>query len=84
MERAASDASAGPVEAADTPVGARYSPNTERSAPAHSPVVTPARAQMDWFVLSDRTDPRATSRRSVSFAVDTGTQKLRRADAGIA
>ena len=25
-----------------TPVGARYSPNTSRSAPAHSPVVTPA------------------------------------------
>ena len=31
--------------APDTPVGARYSPNTSRSAPAHSPVVTPARAQ---------------------------------------
>ncbi len=31
--------------AADTPVGARNSPNTSRSAPAHSPVVTPALAQ---------------------------------------
>ena len=30
--------------APETPVGARYSPNTSRSAPAHSPVVTPARA----------------------------------------
>ena len=28
-----------------TPVGARYSPNTSRSAPAHSPTVPPARAQ---------------------------------------
>ena len=27
-----------------TPVGARYSPNTSRSAPAHSPTVPPARA----------------------------------------
>ena len=31
--------------AADTPVGARNSPNTSRSTPAHSPVVTPAFAQ---------------------------------------
>ena len=29
---------------APTPVGARYSPNTSRSAPAHSPTVPPARA----------------------------------------
>ena len=35
---------AGRRRRADTPVGARYSPNTSRSAPAHSPVVTPARA----------------------------------------
>ena len=28
-----------------TPVGARYSPNTTRSASVHSPVVTPALAQ---------------------------------------
>ncbi len=28
----------------ETPVGARNSPNTSRRAPAHSPVVTPARA----------------------------------------
>ena len=31
--------------APETPVGARNSPNTSRSAPAHSPVVTPARAR---------------------------------------
>ena len=36
---ASSDAAAA---ASPTPVGARYSPNTSRSAPAHSPVVTPA------------------------------------------
>lgn len=30
--------------AEETPVGARNSPNTSRRAPAHSPVVTPARA----------------------------------------
>ena len=30
-----------------TPVGARYSPNTLRSVPPHSPVVTPALAQRD-------------------------------------
>ena len=30
---------------AETPVGARYSPKTSRSAPAHSPVVPPATAK---------------------------------------
>src|SRR3954453_24114542 len=34
----------GPALASPTPVGARYSPNVPRSACAHSPVVTPARA----------------------------------------
>ena len=38
-------AAAAAAENAPTPVGARYSPNTSRSAKAHSPVVTPARAQ---------------------------------------
>src|SRR4051812_5601599 len=41
----AEPSSAGTATGADdTPVGARNSPNTSRSAPAHSPVVTPARA----------------------------------------
>lgn len=35
---------ASPETAAATPVGARNSPNTSRSAPVHSPVVTPALA----------------------------------------
>src|SRR5689334_10895428 len=34
----------GAAATAPTPVGARYSPNTSRSAPAHSPTVPPARA----------------------------------------
>ena len=43
--RSASSASSGEIPAApSTPVGARYSPNTSRSVPAHSPVVAPARA----------------------------------------
>lgn len=46
--------------------------------------ITPERVQMDWFVLSDRTDPRATSTRSVSFVVDAGTQRVRRVTRGLA
>src|ERR1700720_3501799 len=43
---AASEAPNGwPTWAALIPVGARYSPNTWRSAPAHSPVVPPAWAK---------------------------------------
>jgi hypothetical protein len=37
---------ASPPGTADTPVGARNSPNTSRSTPAHSPVVTPALAHV--------------------------------------
>ena len=36
----------GAVATAPMPVGARYSPNTSRSAPAHSPTVPPARANV--------------------------------------
>ena len=41
---AASESSAAAAAASPTPVGARYSPKTSRSAAAHSPVVAPARA----------------------------------------
>ena len=37
--------SGGPRRPRPTPVGARYSPNTSRRAPAHSPVVPPAWAR---------------------------------------
>src|SRR5919201_1379430 len=37
-----SASSSGAAAASATPVGARYSPNTSRSVPAHSPVVAPA------------------------------------------
>ena len=45
-----------------TPVGARYSPNTSRSAPAHSPTVPPALGERDGGgrqVLVGRGDRRA-------------------------
>ena len=49
-----------------TPVGARYSPNTSRSAPAHSPVVPPAwaRAMVAGMMFS----PLSAARRSSSSA----------------
>lgn len=39
--------------------------------------VTPARLQMDWYALSDRTDPQATSTHVASYEVAAGTQKVR-------
>ncbi len=45
--------------------------------------VTPERVQMDWYVLSERTDPRATSVRSTSWTVAAGTQKVAPATGGI-
>src|ERR1700752_1164549 len=42
----------GPTWAAPMPVGARYSPNTSRSAPAHSPVVPPAWASAIVAVMT--------------------------------
>ena len=49
--------------AAPTPVGARYSPNTSRRVPAHSPVVPPAwaRAMVAGITLS----PDAATRRQL-------------------
>ena len=38
--------------------------------------VTPAGAQMDWYVLTDRTDPNAAAIHSVSYRVPAGTQKV--------
>ena len=46
--------------------------------------LTPERAQMDWFYLSDRTDRAATSRRGASFVVTAGTQTVHRVSGGIA
>src|SRR6478736_3214579 len=46
----ASDPAPTPTEPL-TPVGARNSPNTSRSAPAHSPVVRPARAHSGVHAL---------------------------------
>ena len=52
-----------------TPVGARYSPNTSRSAPAHSPVVTPARAHSSVAAIRFVSVPAsATSRASADAA----------------
>jgi alkaline phosphatase D len=38
--------------------------------------VTPERTQMDWWYLSDRTDPRATVHCGASWAVAAGTQQV--------
>ena len=46
--------------------------------------VTPAGVQMDWFVLTDRTDPQAAAIRSVSYRVAAGTQQVRPAAQGLA
>ncbi|MFJ8105347.1 alkaline phosphatase D family protein [Streptomyces sp. NPDC096132] len=40
--------------------------------------ITPARAQMDYYVLSDRTSPTATSSWSRSYRTRSGTQKVER------
>jgi alkaline phosphatase D len=45
--------------------------------------VTPARVQMDWYVVGDRADRRAGARWSRSFACDAGTQKVRPVDAPV-
>jgi alkaline phosphatase D len=39
--------------------------------------VTAARVHMDWYAISDRRDPRATTRRLTSWTVDSGTPKVR-------
>ena len=38
--------------------------------------VTPAGAQMDWFVLTDRTDPHSAAVHATSWRVRAGTQQL--------
>ncbi|MCW2748953.1 MAG: hypothetical protein JWR83_63 [Aeromicrobium sp.] len=39
--------------------------------------VTAARVHMDWYAISDRRDPQATTRRLTSWTVDSGTPKVR-------
>jgi len=39
--------------------------------------VTPARVQMDWYVIGDRADRRAGSSNSASWRVDAGSQRVR-------
>jgi len=41
--------------------------------------VTPARVQMDWYVIGDRADRRAGSTHSASWRVDAGSQRVRAA-----
>ncbi|MGA4842544.1 alkaline phosphatase D family protein [Streptomyces sp. G45] len=45
--------------------------------------VTAERAQMDYYVLSDRTDPRATAAWTRSYRTLSGTQKVERAHAPV-
>ncbi|MFJ2770216.1 alkaline phosphatase D family protein [Streptomyces sp. NPDC087300] len=45
--------------------------------------VTAERSQMDYYVLSDRKDPRATSSWARSYRTLNGTQKVERADAPV-
>ncbi|MGH3371684.1 MAG: alkaline phosphatase D family protein, partial [Nocardioidaceae bacterium] len=45
--------------------------------------VTAARTQMDYFVISDRTDPDATASWTASWATDADTQQVRPADAPV-
>ncbi|SNR46150.1 alkaline phosphatase D family protein [Blastococcus mobilis] len=40
--------------------------------------VTPEGAQMDWYVLTDRTDPHAAAVHSTSYRVGAGTQRVER------
>jgi alkaline phosphatase D len=39
--------------------------------------VRPHRVQMDWYYVSERTDPRATSRFAIAHAVPAGSQQVR-------
>ena len=41
--------------------------------------VTPERVQMDWYVISDRTDPRARSSWTASWATRSGTNTVQAA-----
>ena len=42
--------------------------------------ITPARVQMDWFVIGDRADKRTGLSWTASYATDSGTQRLRPVD----
>lgn len=46
--------------------------------------VTPAKIQMDYFIISDRADPAATSSRTASWVVANGTQSVKPSASGIA
>jgi alkaline phosphatase D len=45
--------------------------------------LTPKRAQMDWFVISDRADRDATISHSVSYATRAGTGRVHAVDAPV-
>ncbi|HEU4513734.1 MAG TPA: alkaline phosphatase D family protein [Nocardioidaceae bacterium] len=45
--------------------------------------ITPARVQMDYFVISERTDPKATVSWTASWATDANSQSVRAADAPV-
>ncbi|GAB3038849.1 phosphodiesterase/alkaline phosphatase D [Nocardioides flavus (ex Wang et al. 2016)] len=45
--------------------------------------VTPERVQMDWYVISDRTDPRARSSWTASWATRSGTNTVQAASAPV-
>ena len=62
-----------------TPVGARYSPNTSRSASPHSPVVTPALAQAIEAGMMLRPLARGALAAPASAAVDGLARRARRA-----
>ncbi|MGZ5407456.1 MAG: alkaline phosphatase D family protein [Aeromicrobium sp.] len=46
--------------------------------------VTPARVQIDYFIISDRADPKATTARTASWVVASGTQSVKASETGIA
>jgi alkaline phosphatase D len=45
--------------------------------------ITPAREQMDYYVISDRSDRNATASWTASWATDANTQSVRPADAPV-
>ena len=59
------------------PVGARYSPNTSRSTPAHSPVVTPARAQSRVAAIRFASVPAAARRASSAASTAAWSRSAR-------
>lgn len=46
--------------------------------------ITPARAQMDWFVIGDRADRKTTIEHSVSWATQSGTGRIEAVDQPVA